>query len=131
MFQSMRPRVLVLTTDIFAIDAPAAIADSSNKIVYKSKVNLQVGQAMVIHGRRGECGKLPTKADLEKSKSDINAKLTTGSVRFGKQGVRKSGSCNGWTPAYETIFVAESPGRETVKSHGDAIRITVNDPSTD
>ena len=64
---------MVLATAIFAVDAPAAIADSSNKIKYKSKVNLQVGQAMVIHGRRGECGKLPTKADLEKSKSDINA----------------------------------------------------------
>ncbi len=80
---------------------------------------------MVIHGRRGECGKLPTKAELAKSKSDIEAKLTTGSIRFGKQGVRKSGSCGGWTPAYETIFVAEKPGKETVRVHGDPVKITV------
>jgi len=100
-------------------------ADTSNKIKYKSKVNLKVGQAAIIHGRRGECGQLPSQADLKKSKSDLDAKLTTGSIRFGKQGVRKSGSCGGWTPAYETIFIAEQPGRETIKVHGDKIQFVV------
>ena len=100
-------------------------ADSNNKIKFKSKVTLKVGQAAVIHGRRGECGKLPTQADLTKSKADIEANLTTGTITFGKEGVRQSGSCGGWTPAYETIFVAQTPGRETVKVHGDSIRIVV------
>ncbi|MCV6584600.1 MAG: hypothetical protein OIF47_03625 [Marinibacterium sp.] len=88
-------------------------------------MTLNVGQAVVVHGRRGECGKLPTKADLAKSKSDIEAKLTTGRITFGKPGVRRSGACGGWTPAYETIFIAERPGKETVKIHGDTVRITV------
>ncbi|MEM1075293.1 MAG: hypothetical protein AAGI36_12600 [Pseudomonadota bacterium] len=103
----------------------SAMADSSNKIKVKSKVNLKVGQAMIVHGRRGSCGKLPTKAELSASKSDIDAALTTGHVVFGKPGVRKSGACGGWTPVYETIFVADKPGRETVKIHGDSVRIFV------
>lgn len=109
----------------FCAFSSLAFADSSNQIKYQKRVTLKVGQAMVIHGRRGECGKLPTQAELAKSKADIEAKLTTGRITFGKQGVRKSGSCGGWTPAYETIFVAETPGKETVKVHGDPVKITV------
>ncbi|OWU84272.1 hypothetical protein ATO6_14690 [Oceanicola sp. 22II-s10i] len=102
-----------------------SMADSSNRIKFQRTVSLKVGQAMVIHGRRGDCGSFPSKADLAKSKSDLNRVLSTGHIVFGKPGVRKSGSCSGWTPAYETIFVADRPGRETVKIHGDAVRITV------
>ncbi len=105
--------------------ATPALADSSNKIKFRDRVTLEVGQAIVVHGRRGECGALPTQADLAKSKQDIDAKLSTGHIRFGKPGVRRSGGCGGWTPAYETIFVADRPGRERVSIHGDEVRITV------
>lgn len=100
-------------------------ADSSNKVKFRSSVSLKVGQAMIVHGARGACGQLPTKADLAQSKGNLDAALTTGHIVFGKPGVRKSGSCNGWTPVYETIFVADRPGKETVKIHGDTVRITV------
>ncbi len=100
-------------------------ADSSNKVKFRSSISLKVGQAMIVHGIRGACGKLPTKADLAQSKGNLDAALKTGHIAFGKPGVRKSGSCNGWTPVYETIFVADRPGKETVKIHGDTVRITV------
>ncbi|MEL7212331.1 MAG: hypothetical protein AAGK92_06695 [Pseudomonadota bacterium] len=118
-----KPIGLSLICGLLAV-APA-LADSANKIKFRDRVTLEVGQAIVVHGRRGECGALPTKADLAKSKQDIDAKLTTGYVTFGKPGVRQSGGCGGWTPAYETIFVAEKPGRERVRIHGDEVRITV------
>ncbi len=105
--------------------APVAQADSSNKVKFRESITLKVGQAAIVHGVKGECGQLPTKADLAKSKRNLDAALKTGHIAFGKPGVRKSGSCNGWTPVYETIFVADRPGEETVKIHGDKVRIKV------
>lgn len=105
--------------------APAAQADSSNKVKYRSSITLKVGQAVIVHGKRGTCGQLPSKSDLSESKGNLDRKLKTGHIAFGKPGVRKSGSCGGWTPVYETIFVADRPGKETVKIHGDPVRITV------
>jgi len=105
--------------------ASVAQADSSNKVKFRSSVTLKVGQAAIVHGVRGECGQLPTKAELARSKANLDPTLKTGHIAFGKPGVRQSGSCNGWTPVYETIFVADRPGKETVKIHGDRVRITV------
>ncbi|WP_224823243.1 hypothetical protein [Cognatishimia sp. MH4019] len=105
--------------------ATPVLADSSNKIKFRDRITLEVGQAIVVHGRRGDCGALPTKAVLAQSKQNLDANLKTGHIVFGKPGVRRSGGCGGWTPAYETIFVADRPGRETVKIHGDQVRITV------
>lgn len=105
--------------------APAAQADNSNKVKFRSSITLKVGQAAIVHGARGDCGKLPSKADLARNKRNLDPTLKTGHIAFGKPGVRKSGSCNGWTPVYETIFVADRPGKETVKIHGDTVRITV------
>ena len=105
--------------------APVAQADNSNKVKFRSNITLKVGQAAIVHGARGKCGQLPSKADLAKNKRNLDPTLKTGHIAFGKPGVRKSGSCNGWTPVYETIFVADRPGKETVKIHGDTVRITV------
>jgi len=105
--------------------APVALADNSNKVKFRKSITLKVGQAAIVHGARGKCGQLPSKADLAKNKKNLDPTLKTGHIAFGKPGVRKSGSCNGWTPVYETIFVADRPGKETVKIHGDTVRITV------
>ncbi|WP_300013453.1 hypothetical protein [uncultured Roseobacter sp.] len=110
---------LVLSTVV------AAYADSSNRIKYQQRVKLNVGQAMVVHGYRGDCGQLPTAARMKKSAERVNAALTTGRVQYGKPGVRRSGSCNGDTPAMELIFVATTPGRERVKVFGDDILFIV------
>tara|TARA_R110002049_G_scaffold89174_1_gene224610 strand:+ start:1041 stop:1421 length:381 start_codon:yes stop_codon:yes gene_type:complete len=111
-----------LTTFAFV---PAAQADSSNKVKFRSSISLKVGQAAIVHGARGKCGQLPGKNDLSDTKRNLDSALKTGHIAFGKPGIRKSGSCNGWTPVYETIFVADRPGKETVKIHGDTVRITV------
>lgn len=103
----------------------AVSADQSNKIKFKNRVNIKVGQAMVVHGYRGECGAMPTQARMKQAADNLNAKLTTGRIQFGKPGVRRSGACNGETPAVETIFVATTPGRERVKVHGDEILFIV------
>ncbi len=115
----------VIVSLTLLISAPAVQADSNNKIKFRSSVSLKVGQAAIIHGKNETCGQLPTKAELAKSKSNLDATMKTGYITFGKPGVRKSGRCNGWTPAYETIFVAVRPGSENVKIHGDTVRITV------
>lgn len=126
MIHNFRQAGVALVIALVSAGAPSmSVADSSNRIKYQKSVSLKVGQAMVVHGRRGDCGVLPSQADLAKSKADLDRALTTGHVVFGKPGVRRSGSCNGWTPAYETIFVADRPGRETVRIHGDSVRITV------
>jgi len=123
-FLNQSSMALAVTLAAFAF-APAAHADSSNKVKFRSSITLKVGQAAIVHGHRGKCGQLPSKSDLANSKGNLDSKLKTGHVVFGKQGVRKSGSCNGWTPVYETIFVADRPGKESVKIHGDTVRITV------
>lgn len=105
--------------------APVAQADSSNKVKFRSSITLKVGQAAIVHGAGGECGQLPSKAVLARNKRNLDPRLKTGHIVFGKPGVRKSNSCNGWTPVYETIFVADRPGKETVKIHGDTVHITV------
>ncbi|WP_152541140.1 hypothetical protein [Sulfitobacter noctilucae] len=105
--------------------APVAQADKSNKVKFRKSITLKVGQAAIVHGARGECGQLPSKAHLAKSKRNLDLTLETGHIAFGKPGVRRSSSCKGWTPVYETIFVADRPGKETVKIHGDSVRITV------
>lgn len=99
--------------------ADPAMAQNTNRVPYKERVTLKVGEAMVIHGARGYCGKLPTKAELKP------IKFTTGTVVFGKEGVRKSKACGGDTPVYEAIFKAEAKGNEKIELFGDPISITV------
>ncbi|MDS9466403.1 hypothetical protein RGQ15_02285 [Paracoccus sp. MBLB3053] len=99
--------------------AGPVLAQDQNNVPYREKVNLKVGQAMVIHGKRGECGQLPPKSELKP------IKFKTGHVQFGKPGTRMSNSCKGPTPVYEAIFVAERAGREVIELYGDPISITV------
>lgn len=103
----------------------AAYADSSNRVNFKNRVNIKVGQAMVFHGLRGDCGSLPTKAATQRALDTYNAELQTGRIQFGKPGVRKSGQCNGDTPVLETLFVATTPGRERVDIFGDTVLFIV------
>ena len=101
-----------------------AAAESVNRITYKKDVKLKVGQAMVVHGLRGACGKAPTRADIKKMEKRYGM-LGVGRIVAGKPGVRKSGQCDGDTPAVEAVFVAEKPGQVMVDVFGDPIKITV------
>ena len=100
----------------------SADADASNLIEWAPSVSLKVGQQKVIHGIRGEtCGTLPGKNRLK------TRFLKTGQIVYGKPGVRNSRSCGGMTPAVEVIFIATTPGKETITVSGDKIRVTVTE----
>ena len=94
-------------------------------ISYRDAVTVQVGQSVVVHGLRGECGALPTAARIAEATTNLNAQTRLGTFSFGAEGVRRSGACNGSTPALQTIFTATTPGQETLRVHGDPVRITV------
>ncbi len=99
-------------------------ADSSNSVPYKERVNVKVGQGVVIHGLRGDCGKAPTKsavASMEQKYRDIKV----GKIVAGKAGVRRSRSCGGATPVVEAVFVAQKKGRVKIELFGDPISIKV------
>ena len=110
-------RALTLATLFLATPT---FADSNNKIPFHKTVELKVGQSMVVHGYRGECGKRPANVDPNRTR---DTKL--GTLSNGKWGVTKSRSCGGWTPAVEIIFTARKKGRETIKVAGDAIKVRV------
>jgi len=108
-----------------ATAAPAQASAASQRINYRERVTLDVGESAVVHGLRGECGSLPTAQRVAQATADLNAQTNLGTFSFGAEGVRRSGSCNGNTPAFQTIFTATNPGRQTVRVHGDSVQITV------
>ncbi|MFG6082171.1 hypothetical protein ACEUZ9_002814 [Paracoccus litorisediminis] len=112
-------RTLIGISAAAVLLAASAMAQGQNVVPYRKTVQLQVGQAMVVHGLRGDCGSLPAKSKMKP------VQFKTGHIQYGKQGVRKSGSCGGMTPVYEAIFVAERPGKEKIELFGDPISITV------
>ncbi len=103
---------------IAALAAPV-FAQSGNEIDYRERVTVNVGESVVVHSIRGECGQLPTSGDL-----GLPA-LTTGTLSIGKEGFRNSRSCNGDTPAVEVIFTATAPGRERFEIDGDPVSVRV------
>ncbi len=108
--------------------APAttsATTPAVNDVAFRSSVSLAVGESAIVHGNRGDCGSLPSEAELVKDKANLDAASTLGTFSFGAPGQRRSGACGGNTPVRETIFTAVTPGRQTMKVHGDDIRFTV------
>jgi hypothetical protein len=97
-----------------------ALANSNNLIPFHKKIELKVGQSMVVNGYRGACGKRPKNVDKKRTRS-----TKTGILSIGKWGVRNSGKCGGLTPAIEVIFKATKRGRETIEVDGSKIRVTV------
>jgi len=102
---------------LYALAAPTFAL--SETIAYKERVNVGVGESVVVHGARGDCGQAP-----EKSSIRLPA-LETGTLSLGKAGTRDSNSCGGPTPAIEVIFTATTPGRESFELFGDTITVRV------
>jgi hypothetical protein len=115
----MRFSRLAAFSVMLAAFSASAFAQSENEIEYRERVTLNVGESVVIHGIRGDCGQLPTRGDIE-----LPA-LTTGTLSVGKEGYRESRRCNGETPAVEVIFTATAPGRERFEIEGDPISVRV------
>ncbi len=111
----------VETTDV----ASSPTSAGPQRIAYQSGVPLAVGESAIVHGRRGDCGSLPSEAGLARSKADLDAQTSLGTFSFGAPGVRRSVACNGDTPARQAIFTATSTGRQTLDVHGDPVSVTV------
>jgi hypothetical protein len=100
--------------------APLAIS-AETTIKYRKSVSVQVGQSVVVHGIRGECGEEPNLSQV------TLPKLETGELSLGKMGVRSSNRCGGMTPAVEVIFTATKAGREKFEIEGDDVSVRVKD----
>lgn len=84
---------------------------ANNSIVWRKNVTMTVGHKIVVHGKKGACGKMPP--SIENIMANLPKNLTTGRLVTGELGLRASNGCNGLTPAREIVFEALAPGRET------------------
>jgi len=109
---------LAIGTALATLPGPATAEGS---IPFVDKLTLRVGESAVIHGIRGDCGKLPAKSQLKPRK------LKIGTLTIGREGTRSSRRCGGLTPAVEVIFTATAPGKETFTVEGDRMRVTVTE----
>lgn len=91
---------------------------------YVRTVTAKVGDALIIHGARGEaCGPAP---DWERASARL-PRLTTGDLTDGGIGTRYSRQCGGRVPARAILFTATRPGVEQISLYGDPIMINVQE----
>ncbi|CAN0606776.1 unnamed protein product [Ectocarpus sp. 12 AP-2014] len=105
---------------VFLLIGSSAFADSNNKIPLNREVNLKVGQSIIVHGYRGDCGERPKNVDPKRTR-----KTKLGVLSNGKWGVTKSTACGGWTPAVEVIYKARKKGSEIIEVRGTKIKVSV------
>lgn len=99
-------------------------ADNAPLITYLPEVRLVVGQSRIIHGERGDCGRLP------RDWRDVWGNLPSSRIGdFSDAGIvrRYSMFCKGATPARGVRFTAKAPGTEEMYVIGDYMKITVVD----
>ncbi|WP_411036052.1 hypothetical protein [Shinella sp. BYT-45] len=101
--------------------------DDAPLITYLPEVRLVVGQSRIIHGERGDCGRLP------REWRDVWGNLPSSRIgEFSDAGVvrRYSMFCKGVTPARGIRFTAKAPGTEEMYVTGDYMKITVVDEAS-
>lgn len=101
--------------------------DDAPLITYLPEVRLVVGQSRIIHGERGDCGRLP------RDWRDVWGNLPSSRIgEFSDAGVvrRYSMFCKGVTPARGIRFTAKAPGTEEMYVTGDYMKITVVDEAS-
>ena len=101
--------------------------DDAPLITYLPEVRLVVGQSRIIHGERGDCGRLP------RDWRDVWGNLPSSRIgEFSDAGVvrRYSMFCKGVTPARGIRFTAKVPGTEEMYVTGDYMKITVVDEAS-
>ena len=91
-------------------------------IRHKIFVSPKVGDSVVIHGVRGDCGQEPPSW---RNLAPGFPSLKTGVLSEGRIGVRFSRACGGNTPAREVVFTAKRPGSEKITLFGDTTTIEV------
>lgn len=89
---------------------------------YIRSVSVRVGDALIIHGARGNnCGPPPEWEETVKRLPQ----LATGTLADGGVGTRFSRQCGGRVPARAILFTATKPGTEQTTLFGDSITISV------
>lgn len=89
---------------------------------YVRNISVQVGEAVIIHGARGnDCGDAPS----WESAKELLPELVTGTLTDGGVGTRYSRQCGGRIPARAILFTAKTPGTEQTSLYGDQINIHV------
>lgn len=89
---------------------------------YKKNVTVKLGEALIIHGARGDnCGPAP---DWEVTK-ELLPELTTGILSDGGIGTRYSRQCDGRVAARAILFTATTRGTEQTSIYGDPVTINV------
>lgn len=133
------PQVAALGTVLFCLGAGSGMvamsdwrpwgspADDAPIVAYRPTVTLAVGQSRIIHGERGDCGKLPRAWD--KVEASLPA-TRTGNFSDGGLVRRNSNFCQGLTPARGILFTATTPGTEEFDIQGDFIKMTVVEEGT-
>ena len=97
-----------------------AMSAPQTTIPYQAEVTLAVGDQATVHGARGACGEpAPAWSEIELPP------LSHGVFVEGPEGVRRSNSCGGETPARAVIYQAVSRGTDSFTLFGDPIRVTV------
>lgn len=97
-------------------------------IVWRPHASMEVGESLIIHGDRGDCGKPPPNWEYVLTRLPVSRIGT-----FSDGGIvrRNSNFCRGETPARAVTFTATRPGIEEFLVLGDVMRVTVTEPSRD
>ncbi|MCB1445475.1 MAG: hypothetical protein KDJ87_06655 [Rhizobiaceae bacterium] len=97
--------------------------DKAPLIVWRPHVSLLVGESLVIHGERGDCGKPPPDWEYVLTRLPISR---IGDFTDGGIVRRNSNFCRGETPARAVTFTARKPGVEELLVLGDIMRVSVS-----
>lgn len=113
--------------DIKGDDATQAQSEpidmTGQRIYWREVVELSVGEAVVVHGKRGRCGEQPPPWE---EVLKFLPELSTGVWLDGGVGYRVSRSCGGTTPSRAVVFKATQPGVDKIFLYDDPITLTVN-----
>lgn len=112
----MRPLLTILMFSFFILPSNTM----ANEITLKKKVNIRIGQSIVVKGVR------PNGCDNPTPPTSLRLpKTSLGTFSTGKTGVTRSRRCGGKVPAREVVFTAKQKGKETFEIYLDKITITV------
>lgn len=91
-------------------------------IVLRPHVSMVVGESLIIHGERGDCGKLPPDWEYVLTRLPVSR---IGEFSDGGIVRRNSNFCKGETPARAVTFTAKKPGVEEFLVLGDVMRVSI------
>lgn len=97
-------------------------------IVLRPHATMEVGESLIIHGERGDCGKPPPNWEYVLTRLPVSRIGT-----FSDGGIvrRNSNFCRGETPARAVTFTATRAGVEEFLVLGDVMRVTVTENSAE